>query len=412
MTLAMYSDFTLSSTWTPTGMPSISPTTSSESVVFKWYSTLNSQLMLIFSVITCFATSLVIIMCFRYPHVRRKTYVEMVLYSCICDFIGAIFTALGEQKDGTPLCFAQGMLTDIFPLSSILWTMAIAYLLYSMVMYHKPIEITWQMHLFCWGFPIFLTMLPLSTSTYGAPDGVDWCFLNDRGNTPEWLLTFWEIAAFYGWIALFVIILLILLAVVYHTLANKIHTVQSLRSMRDHLNFASRRDAGIRVLWLYPVVIIFCWSIPAFSDIWGSLTSDVYPGYDTISTLSYVLPISQGFITSTIFFLSTKSVRKKIFSLLHLSRMLRESDVLPPQDNIILGGNRNSKDSPKHTKSKVNNVSQNSLRKHNRVDEVRNPKQKGMPVLTFKQKAKLSIVNSKGKKVSGNFLKRLHAPET
>jgi len=47
--------------------------------------------------------------------------------------------------------------------------------------------------------------------------------------------------------------------------------------MRDHLNFASRRDAGIRVLWLYPFVILFCWSLTAYFDLWSAVTSAEYP---------------------------------------------------------------------------------------------------------------------------------------
>jgi hypothetical protein len=51
------------------------------------------------------------------------------------------------------------------------------------------------MHVFCWGFPIIVTLLPFISGNYGGSDddGGSWCFVVDDDRSGEWDRTiyFW-----------------------------------------------------------------------------------------------------------------------------------------------------------------------------------------------------------------------------
>ena len=283
---------------------------------FEWYSSSDSQIMLFLSCVTCTTSLLVILLCARYPHIRRKTYVEMVFYSCVCDFFGGISTIFGEQQDGSIICWTQGIMSNVFPLSSIAWTCAMACLLYSMVVFHRPIVVSKYLHIVCWGLPICLTLLPLTTSNYGAIDGVGWCFLTNRSDSPPWALTFWVIASFYFWVALAILFLATILVIIYYVMTMKLQSLRTIRTMRGHLDYAARRDAGIKILWLYPIVIILCWSVTAATDIYNTLHEPFQNRI--VDALALSLPILQGCFTALIFIYSTKAVRRKITSLFNI----------------------------------------------------------------------------------------------
>ena len=78
-------------------------------------------------------------------------------------------------------------MTNIFTLSSVLWTMILTLLLYSIVGMKKPLRMHPIFHILCWGIPIIVTFIPLSNSTYGPPGGqVSFkisFFLNERRKT-------------------------------------------------------------------------------------------------------------------------------------------------------------------------------------------------------------------------------------
>ena len=295
-------NYTFNSTF-PSGVPTSAPTVTP----YVMYGTLNSQMMLGTSVFSC-AGSLVIILIFIFfPSLRKKTYIEIVFYSAISDFAGAISTSFGELQDNTALCWAQGFMSNWFPLSSVFWTVAVTYLMYAIIVTAKPFEVTPTLHLICWGFPLLVALLPMTTNRYGAVGGVNWCFIQDRADSPSWGRTFWTFMSFYAWIALCLIIIIIIISLVSHH-AMKLHAATR------HISISTKRTSGVNKLWLYPVVILLCWLVPAFTDIYETLVISPYPLQAQADAAALVIPLTQGFFTSVIFLASTSIVKKKIYS--------------------------------------------------------------------------------------------------
>eukprot|EP01041_Mallomonas_annulata_P013808 gene13808-29362_t len=140
------------------------------------------------SIISIISTAVILGIYLSHSYLRRKPYVQMVFYAALADFIGAISTLFGELEDGTNICVAQGILSNIFPLASVFWTLAIAYLLYANVVLLKPFLISRYLHLLCWGFPTLITLLMYTTNRIGLPDpdNVGWCFVGNTSSSPGW----------------------------------------------------------------------------------------------------------------------------------------------------------------------------------------------------------------------------------
>ena len=68
----------------------------------------------------------------------------------------------------------QAFLTNAFPLAAIFWTTAIAYMVFCIIYKAQKIQVNskplWAL---TFGLPVLLTLLPLSTETYGSPTGGD-----------------------------------------------------------------------------------------------------------------------------------------------------------------------------------------------------------------------------------------------
>ena len=126
---------------------------------------------------------LVILTYITFKDLRSLRYVELVTYVSLNDMIASIGLALGGSKTGSFVCTFQAIVTNLNYLSAIFWTTIIAYQLWLAVHYNHTIQQNQMLliHLICWGLPIILTLLPLSTNDYGnADDESTWCFIDNR----------------------------------------------------------------------------------------------------------------------------------------------------------------------------------------------------------------------------------------
>lgn len=94
----------------------------------------------------------------------------------MCDFFFALGTLIGRPHDGTWACWIQSAVTTYFSLTSIFWTTVIALMLYRLVhQKHSEHQMNCfhsvKVHGVCWISPIVMTFAPLSTNTFGNPDG-------------------------------------------------------------------------------------------------------------------------------------------------------------------------------------------------------------------------------------------------
>jgi hypothetical protein len=158
--------------------------------------------------------------------------------------------------------------------------------------------IEWWMHILCWILPLFVSLIPLTETTYGS-DGKQWCFLQSH-DIPHLRVHIWEWACFYFWVfaSMFVIAGLIIKLKIRDnedsTLVNK-RTIQVI----------------LKKLQYYPVIIIFCW-LPAciFDSLIVSANEDSTEStsfriFDLIST---AVSCSHGFLFSVIFWYQNQEV--------------------------------------------------------------------------------------------------------
>lgn len=74
----------------------------------------------------------------------------------------------------------QGFLQQWFQLSTIFWTVAIAYMLFKTVLRQQTTKDEFRYSLLlCWGVPLVLACLPFSTDSYG--DAGAWCWIKTTG---------------------------------------------------------------------------------------------------------------------------------------------------------------------------------------------------------------------------------------
>ena len=92
----------------------------------------------------------------------------MILH--ICTDAHAVILA-GLPNNGTVECYIQAFLTNAFPLATIFWTTTIAYMVFCIIYKSRKIDVnSKEILLVTFALPVVLTLLPLSTETYGSPE--------------------------------------------------------------------------------------------------------------------------------------------------------------------------------------------------------------------------------------------------
>lgn len=242
-----------------------------------------------------------------FPHLLKKQAYEVVNYFAIATFLSSIGSMVGLPDDGTAACWFEGIVTSIFILSSIGWNHMIAYSLYSVVI-DQPFNVSWKMHVVCWLFPIILTFLPLINSRYGNSGG-NWCFISDDDRSPAWAQITWIWVSFYCWIWIGVLLNMYMLVRVY--LAS--------RSLSPHIY--RKVSKVLRKFWLYPLITIVVWSVSTVQSSMYSVTGG--GNDDAFRSFSNIEPCFQGILTSIVFWLTMRNVRKQWHQLVTIT--IRES---------------------------------------------------------------------------------------
>lgn len=253
-------------------------------------------IMIIPSCISMVASLLMMISLLTRKALIRKTSFRILFYLALSNFLTSLGSSVGFPSNGSATCYFEGIITNIFTLSSIFWNVTLTYLLYTICVDDKPYRINWITHVICWGLPTTVTFLPFANNlTYGGES--DWCFLVDTSKSPRWALLAWIFLSFYAWVWLGVIIMISLIVYLYW----KIYKSSS--------GSASTLIEGVfaRVKW-YPAVTIICWGIQTFFDV-------IYVVEPEISLYSRVfdgLSCCQGLFMTIIFLSTTKSLHVKI----------------------------------------------------------------------------------------------------
>ena len=188
---------------------------------------------------------------------RNKSSMRILLYKFAADVLTSCGSTVGMPDSLSRACWFEGIVTNIFTLASILWTGVIMLLLYSVLAYKKPLGDHWAFHVLCWGFPVIATIIPFSTSTYGAPGGLGWCWVVSKDdNPPAWEPQLWYWLSFYLYIwATMIFILVVSLRIIFH-----------LKSPDMKENTRIQFFKVFYKLLGYPVIIFICWLPSTVSD--------------------------------------------------------------------------------------------------------------------------------------------------
>jgi hypothetical protein len=293
------------------------------------------QAMQICASISVVASFLVILLFIKTPRLLDSIFTKLIFYVAISDLCTSIGISLGYSYHGSIKCYAQGILTNVFPISGVFWTTVIAYQLATSIFQRRMVtKLSFQLHLFCWGLPVLVTFLPLTTNDIGPEDGDrGWCFLKNRNDSPSWSLLFWTILSFYIWIwGAMIIFCLLFIAIVYETY--RIFRVSGTngRTPSQQLStstptFAAIRNSFYRFGW-YPLNVILCWFVPTIYDI-----IDAMNNHSHLTDNSYFYDISNctpgllGFLNVAAFIATNSHIRVKVLSIFGISQSESDSFV-------------------------------------------------------------------------------------
>lgn len=238
-----------------------------------------------------------------FKSLQSRRYVQLVFCVSICDIIGAVGVGLGDASPDTVSCWFQAFLTNFGFLAGVFWNTVIAYHIYEIVHRRYRISSLLSVHLICWGLALCLTILPLTTNSFGkTKEG--YCFITEsKGEKPNHpLLIFWCLFSFFFWLWLSIF------CIIYLYLKSMFH----LRSLNDDCFFANIMRQ-LYVLILYPFVLIICWVFPTIVLLYYSITGSMIPGPSSMlmMNISMITPAIQGFLLSVIFFAQNEKAREE-----------------------------------------------------------------------------------------------------
>lgn len=195
---------------------------------------------------------------------RKRVSLEVLFYYFLSNFLTSIGSSVGLPRYSGFACWWEGIMTNIFTLSAVLWIVVLTYILFSIIS-HRKFKLNKFHHLLCWGIPVLATFLPLINSTYGPPSGegvAGWCWVVDTEDSPEWAAQVWYWVSYYAWIWISIVCIVILILVMFYQFFNGKSTVSITYTETTKKNF----NRSIVNLAFYPLLILICWLPCSIAD--------------------------------------------------------------------------------------------------------------------------------------------------
>lgn len=248
----------------------------------------------IISVISCLCSLSVLLSYVVFPDLRQRTFMHIIFFMTLSDFMMNITSIMGFPANGTFLCSLQGAMQLYFAVASWFWTTSLSYSVYSIVINGRFKFNMTVAYIICWGVPLLLALLPLTTSVYGAP-AVDyqWCVLLPKPNSPDWAVVFWSYVSFFGWLFLCIALMILWGVLVFRRLVWQ----------KSALTMVVKQT--YERVWLYPVMMIVCWSLNYFIIEFSETNTPL-----TVS-LSMIFGICNGILAAIVFFAKNREIRHK-----------------------------------------------------------------------------------------------------
>lgn len=244
------------------------------------------------SIISCL--SVVTSVC-AFPNLWSRYYIRLISYVTISDLFCVLPFTFGKQAEGSTGCVLQALFSNYFALTSVLWSFILTHQLYDVVVarntlsQHKSI----LTQALCWGLPLLICLLPLSTDKIGVYAS-GYCGFVQKESSLFWTSKFWNMLCDC-------ITLASLLTVTYY-----IYQIQ-VTSLQISDIFASYIMMALSKLRYYPIIIVMCWSIQIYIDIVSYYSEKLYPVW--LCRISNILLLLQGTLTAIVFWFENEEVR-------------------------------------------------------------------------------------------------------
>ncbi len=251
-------------------------------------------------IFSCWLSLMVVLTYLLFPRLQGKLFMKIITFISFCDFVANVTVIRGDPHNHVS-CYIQGLLQQFFYIASWMWTVIITYLLYSLVTKGKITLPEWGMHLISWGVALLCTVLPLTTSTYGAQaNDDDWCWIQPRFLNHESieLSEFWIFLTFDCIIfGSFFLMTLWGILIFHHVRIQQIPTSKTVSS-------------ALQALLMYPIVLFITWFPNAIFLTAGIEQSSGQEVMLAVNSLS----IWQGGLTAIVFFYNSKESRTHWFN--------------------------------------------------------------------------------------------------
>eukprot|EP01036_Dinobryon_divergens_P027968 gene27968-36837_t len=210
---------------------------------------------------------------------------------------------MGKSPNGSFQCTFQAFTSCFNYLSSLFWCTVISLEVWASLHIENrrvtPNKII-LVHCVCWGIPLIVTLLPLTTNTYGKTnEDAPWCFIGTRAGSPSWGILVWDLCSFFIWLWLVLILNMWLITSI-------IYRLKTITNTNQIVNWQ------VANLCLYPIVAILCWTPATIIDVFARTERGTHTAYFYNAYLfSDLMSASQGFLFPIIFFYINPSIRKK-----------------------------------------------------------------------------------------------------
>lgn len=261
-----------------------------------------NELFISFSILSSLASFCYIILYILFIELRQKLVYKILFRFQLSIFFSALSTNFGlHLESGGILCWIEGVGSNIFTLSAVFWLVYLTHVLHNYVLNQYIIKTIWRKtELFCWIFPLIVTLLPLTTSTYGNING-DWCWVIETETSPYWASHVWFWISYYLWIWISIIGMFIYIAKIAKFRKTKVVSHQS--------NLQIERT--LRNLVHYSLIVIICWIPSTVYD----YCSDYYPDIILETYTSNFIPVisvGMGFFSNMYLFTTNVTIKKII----------------------------------------------------------------------------------------------------
>ena len=217
----------------------------------------------IVSAISLLGTAFIITMYHRHRSLQVLAF-KLVYILTIFDGIRSVFSMIPtnlDLSDGGALCITQGFALQFSSLAGVVWTGAIAMILYLKVLIQKDISETHYrpMLWFTVGFSMVCTIIPLTSLDYAYVGG--WCWISTSSIKAD----IYRYALFYFWV--WVVILFDIYAYV-----KVILKVKKESTIKD--SFLHEGRVLVNRLRLYPMILVICFTPLTITRIMQTISDD------------------------------------------------------------------------------------------------------------------------------------------